>query len=122
MGWHKLAQGNEDFPSGSADFYHRCHFSEHSEYCMYGHVVAIAYVAKYANHVAKVQLAHTALRLLHWNHCLDFLESSSWGISLLDIWDMGNGFSYPQVTKMHQYITWGPGSGGVIRSTEETAS
>jgi len=105
-----LARGNEDYPGGAASLYHGCHWGEESAYCLYGHVAALAYLARYAASGAmRHDLTRAALRLLHWNLCLDFLESSSWGFSLLDLWDNANGFVYPSVTLFIQTLEFGPG-------------
>ncbi|CAJ1360430.1 unnamed protein product [Effrenium voratum] len=112
--WHAmLAKGLEDYPTGAAAFYHACHFQEVSEYCLYGHVAAIAYLARYVLGGQNYTLARHGLRLLHWNHCLDFIESSSWsawGFSALSLWDIAQSFAYPQVSLLHQYLEWGPGA------------
>eukprot|EP00927_Polykrikos_kofoidii_P051784 TRINITY_DN45572_c0_g1_i1.p1 TRINITY_DN45572_c0_g1~~TRINITY_DN45572_c0_g1_i1.p1 ORF type:complete len:635 (+),score=57.59 TRINITY_DN45572_c0_g1_i1:209-2113(+) len=109
--WYsKLPTHNEDYPAGSADFYHKCHWGEESSYCLYGHVAALTYLARWTvNPEHRHVLATHALRLLNWNHCLDFIESSSWGFSVLDLWDLTGSHQYPQVTMMHQYMQWGAG-------------
>ncbi|CAK9022447.1 unnamed protein product [Durusdinium trenchii] len=50
------------------------------------------------------------MRLLHWNLCLDFLESSTWaawGFTILSLWDIVENFAYPQVSILHQFLEWG---------------
>eukprot|EP00928_Gymnodinium_smaydae_P074290 TRINITY_DN57354_c0_g1_i1.p1 TRINITY_DN57354_c0_g1~~TRINITY_DN57354_c0_g1_i1.p1 ORF type:complete len:689 (+),score=162.30 TRINITY_DN57354_c0_g1_i1:89-2155(+) len=107
-----LPVANEDYPGGSASFYHSCHFGETSSYCLYGHLAALVYLARHsAQPIQRFDLASKALRLISWNHCLDYIESSSWGFSLLDLWDLTDGHLYPQVTLMHQVMAFGPGTG-----------
>lgn len=117
---HKLPVQNEDYPKGSADFYHGCHFGESSDYCLYGHVAVIVYLAKYNAGHRSYELARVAMRMLHWNHCLDYLESSNWGFSVLTIWDLVDGFAYPQVTSLHQYMLFGPGIGSNVPVRQST--
>ena len=104
----------EDYPPGAVSFYHRCHFKERSDYCLYGHVAAITYLAKYTADSKESQLlARHAMRLLHWNHCLDFIESStwaSWGFTVLTLWDIVQEFAYPTISILHQHLDWGPGT------------
>ena len=114
LGTGMLHTGIEDYPPGAASFYHSCHFQERTEYCLYGHVAALTYLAKYTTeeHVSQ-DFARHAMRLLHWNLCLDFLESSTWaawGLSILTLWDMVQNYAYPQVSLLHQYLDWGPGT------------
>ncbi|CAE8588432.1 unnamed protein product [Polarella glacialis] len=45
------------------------------------------------------------------------MESSSWGVTVLDLWDMAQGFSYPQVTMLHQYMGSGPSPQSVSSDT-----
>ena len=124
--WHHagmLHTGMEDYPPGAASFYHSCHFQERTEYCLYGHVAALTYLAKYTTEEDVSQdFARHAMRLLHWNLCLDFLESStwaSWGFSILTLWDMVQNFVYPQVSLLHQYLDWGPGTAPNAMSSSE---
>ncbi|CAE7933865.1 faeC [Symbiodinium sp. KB8] len=119
-----LHTGIEDYPPGAASFYHSCHFQERTEYCLYGHVAALTYLAKYTTeeHVSQ-DFARHAMRLLHWNLCLDFLESSTWaawGLSILTLWDMVQNFAYPQVSLLHQYLDWGPGTAPNSQSPSES--
>lgn len=109
----KLAVANEDYPWGAARFYHSCHFEEPSQYCLYGHLAALYYLALYATSEAVQEFfTYQALRLLHWNYCLDFLESSTWGISAESFLGRAQRHIYPQVTELHQHLEIGPGTLG----------
>jgi len=109
---HYLAKFNEDYPPGSAIFYHSCHWNEHEPYCLYGHIAAMAYLTQHINiQNVRYDLARSALRLLNWNYCLDFLESSSWRITILDLLEIVGEHIYPQVTLMHSSLEVGPGTG-----------
>ena len=57
---------------------------------LYGHVAAMAYLAQHVEKAQQVNLAREAMRLLHWNLCLDYLESSSWAIRTTPV-DVGLG-------------------------------
>eukprot|EP00971_Amphidinium_carterae_P339579 6477472-Amphidinium_carterae.1 len=104
---HKRPHGLEDFGPGPADFYHACHYGEGSDYCLYGHVAALTYIAHHAaDRRIQQTLAVQALRLLSWGHCLDFMESSSWGMTVLDLWDLVDGPDYPHLFTTVHSMEW----------------
>eukprot|EP00913_Durusdinium_trenchii_P029836 g27959.t1 len=85
--WYvSLPVGTEDYPGGAAAFYHSCHFGEPTEYCLYGHLAALTYLAK---HLADVQYR------------------AAWGFTILSLWDIVENFAYPQVSILHQFLEWG---------------
>jgi len=110
---HMLALHNEDYPPGSVTFYRACHFGEHSDYCLYGHVAALAYIAKWREHFAikDAGFIEAAVRLLSWTFCLDYLESSSWGFSVLDLLDIIREYIYPVIHHTQLMLEIGRGSG-----------
>ena len=111
-----------DLPPAAASFYHSCWYpiggsditerigfvpegdtpplfdQQNEGYCLYGHIAALFYLAVQTDRQLQEQLMYRIVKLLHQSLCLDFMESSAWPITFLDVWDfIGGRFNYPDI-------------------------